>query len=99
MGWFPVKEVQAEELAALMNSSRIAVLPASTIGIEFLIATGRKPYVKPLATNQQEAFLRMVEAGYWLDGATEEARIPTEVHTAPSLESFPSHRFISWFND
>ena len=99
VGWFPVKDVQAEELAALMNSSRIAILPASTIGIEFLIATGRKPYVRPLATNQQEAFLRMVEAGYWLDGATEEARIPTEVHTAPSLESFPSHRFISWFND
>jgi len=99
VGWFPVKNVQAEELAALMNSSRIAVLPASTIGIEFLIATGRKPYVRPLAKNQQEAFLRMVEAGYWLDGATEEARIPTEVHTAPSLEAFPSHRFISWFND
>ena len=99
VGWFPVKDVQAGELAALMNSSRIAVLPASTIGIEFLIATGRKPYVRPLATNQQEAFLRMVEAGYWLDGATEEARIPTEVQTAPSLEAFPSHRFISWFND
>ena len=99
VGWFPVRDVQAEKLAALMNSSRIAVLPASTIGIEFLIATGRKPYVRPLAKNQQEAFLRMVEAGFWLDGATEEARIPAEVHTAPSLEAFPSHRFISWFND
>lgn len=98
-GWFQVKNVQAVELAALMNSSRIAVLPASTIGIEFLIATGRMPYVRPLATNQQEAFLHMVEAGYWLDRATEGARIPTEVHTAPTLESFPSHRFISWFND
>ncbi|MDA0940100.1 MAG: hypothetical protein O2990_03780 [Bacteroidetes bacterium] len=99
VGWFPVRDVQAEKLAALMNSSRIAVLPASTIGIEFLIATGRKPYVRPLATNQQEAFLRMVEAGFWLDGATDGARIPTEVHTAPSLEAFPLHRFISWFND
>ena len=99
VGWFPVKDVQAEELAALMNSSQIAVLPASTIGIEFLIATGRKPYVKPLATNQQEAFHHMVEAGYWLDAPTEGARIPTDVHTAPSLESFPALRFISWFND
>ena len=99
VGWQPVMNVGAGKLAGLMNSSRIAVLPASTIGIEFLIATGRKPYVRPLAKNQQEAFLRMVEAGYWLDGATEEARIPTEVHTAPSLEAFPSHRFISWFND
>jgi hypothetical protein len=99
MGWFPVKDVPAGELAGLMNSSRIAVLPASTIGIEFLIATGRKPYVKPLATNQQQAFHYMVEAGYWLDVPTEGARIPTDVHTAPSLESFPAHRFISWFND
>ena len=99
VGWFPVKNVPAEELAALMNSSRIAVLPASTIGIEYLIATGRKPYVRPLAKNQQETFLRMVKAGYWLDGATDEARIPTEVHAAPFFEAFPLHRFISWFND
>lgn len=99
VGWHPVMNVGAGKLAGLMNSSRIAVLPASTIGIEFLIATGRKPYVKPLATNQQEAFHHMVKAGYWLDVPTEGARIPTDGHTTPSLESFPAHRFISWFND
>ena len=99
VGWHPLMNVEAGKLAGLMNASQVAVLPASTIGIEFLIATGRKPFVKPLATNQMEAFHRMVEAGYWLDIPTEGARIPTDVHTAPSSEAFPALRFISWFND
>lgn len=99
VGWHPLMNVEAGKLAGLMNASQVAVLPASTIGIEFLIATGRKPFVKPLATNQMEAFHRMVEAGYWLDIPTEGTRIPTDVQSATSLEAFPSHQFISWFND
>lgn len=64
-GWRVGHQLSAEDIAQKMKESREAILPASSIAIEFSVATGKRPWVSPLACNQKYAFEINTTLGYW----------------------------------
>lgn len=70
MGWETLIDANADEVVVSMLGCNSALLPASSVALEFLVVRKMKPFVFVTAENQSEGFKRMVSAGYWSD-ATE----------------------------
>ena len=67
MGWDVLMNADAMEVDIAMSKCDAALLPASSVALEYLVVHSRAPYVFVTAENQREGYNRMLRAGYWLD--------------------------------
>ena len=67
MGWEVLINADADEVATSMMTCDKALLPASSVALEYLAVRGRAPFVFVTAENQRDGFDRMVRAGFWRD--------------------------------
>ena len=74
MGWETLIKASAEKVIASMLECNSALLPASSVALEFLVVRMMKPCVFLTAGNQVEGFKRMVSAGYWSDANEHECQ-------------------------
>jgi len=74
MGWETLIEASADQIIASMLECNAALLPASSVALEFLVVRMMKPCVFLTAGNQVEGFKRMVSAGYWSDANEHECQ-------------------------
>lgn len=65
VGWTPIVEPDVIELAREMRACKSALLPASTIALEYFVCTGRKPLVFCFAENQNQGLPYFVKRGVW----------------------------------
>ena len=67
MGWEVLINADADEVATTMMTCDKALLPASSVALEYMAVHAKPPHVFVIADNQREIYKRMVRAGYWLD--------------------------------
>ena len=67
MGWDVVLHAEAEEVAEAMMACDTALLPASSVALEYLVVRGMAPFVFVTAENQREGFTRMLSIELWQD--------------------------------
>lgn len=64
-GWNTIIRPDVCETIRIMNDSEHAIVPASTIALEYAITTNRKPEVFALARNQEYGFNQFTAYGLW----------------------------------
>ena len=92
-GWPIGLNLSPENIALCMKRSSNAILPSSTIAIEFLIAKGQQPLVKALAANQEVAFTFFTERNLFLPA---EKRLGSTIRKPDMTTSMPSDNLINW---
>lgn len=63
--WVMCQQLSAQEMALRMKESADAILPASSIAIEFLVTTRKKPMVIPFVSNQKSSWKSFIRASLW----------------------------------
>jgi len=67
LGWDVLLHADAEEVAEAMMACATAILPASSVALEYLVVRGKAPFVFVTAENQREGFTRMLGSRHWRD--------------------------------
>lgn len=79
--WVICQQLSAQEIALRMKESANAILPASSIAIEFLVATRKRPVVVPFVTNQVFSCDSFVHASLWKENmVSNDARVINEIN-------------------
>lgn len=96
--WSVAQQLSAENLADKMKESKNAILPSSSIAVEYFTATQRSPFVISLAENQNKAFKEFTKSLLFtdLEFLNQKALITNE--KTNSTAPFPSNEFVTWFH-
>ena len=97
-GWESAKNLSAREMAGLMRKSQNAILPASSIALEYYIATARNPYVFSLAQNQYTALECFTDIGMWRRLETESKRNEECGFVDGNTKSIVSSNLTKWMH-
>lgn len=97
-GWETAQHLNAADMAAAMKSCASAILPASTIAIEFLTATDRIPLVAALASNQEVAFRIFCNSGAFRAFDSFGPRAPQTPFVSPWRPNFTPKNLKDWFH-
>ena len=96
-GWLTSVSPEISSLVQTMRRCNYAILPASTIAIEYYVATGRIPRVMALAKNQQWGMSKFVDAGIWhIHGSPESAQ--PKVQLEYNVIENPCKSFLNWMH-
>lgn len=98
LNWEVAMQISAEEMAQMMNSAHIAILPASSIAVEFLTTTGRPPFVRIFTENQSLAFETFIRSRLFLDSKFLEQKENLKIEKTSSIELFHSTDLINWLH-
>jgi spore coat polysaccharide biosynthesis predicted glycosyltransferase SpsG len=96
-GWVSSVSPKTADLIFLMRRSASAILPASTIAIEYYVATGRVPRVMALAQNQQWSLRKFTNLGIWrLHGSQESSDDAPKI--GEHVIENPGKSFLNWMH-
>ncbi|MDA8605642.1 hypothetical protein N9L13_01275 [Flavobacteriales bacterium] len=81
-----------------MRSAANALIPASTVAIEYLVATSRTPFVQSFAKNQNSAIKHFKRLGWWKLYSPETIENQDNIKFNLIAES-PEVKFKHWINE
>lgn len=98
LGWETAQQLSAQEIAMRMKESVTAILPASSVAIEFLATTQKPPLAKALAKNQNIDFDAFTAAGSFFDAIMDyQSELIAQTKTN-SVSYFPLIDFVTWMH-
>jgi len=97
LGWTTMVSPSLQVLISAMRRSYTGFLPASTIAIEYFVATRRKPYVMALADNQKWGMQKFIHAGMWIGLQQPKTNREDGTNHKTILDN-PQSQFVNWIH-
>ena len=95
-GWITMSNLSSGHMVRMMKNCAHAILPASSIAIEYFVATRRRPNVFSIATNQDYGINIFVGQNFWT--TSDSFRNHDGVADIKRLDS-PQTAFQQWVNN